>query len=48
VLDLLAAVDGAARERRLWIPGEHRSPAVAPALRLSAVGDLQPSREARG
>jgi predicted Zn-dependent protease len=48
VLDLLAAVDGAAAERRLWIPGLHRSPAVAPALRLDAVGELQPSREVRG
>ena len=48
VLDLLAAVDGAARERALWIPATHRSPAVAPALRLSAVGDLSPSREVRG
>lgn len=48
VLDLLAAVDGAARERALWIPATHRSPAVAPALRLAAVGDLSPSREVRG
>ncbi|MEO7793896.1 MAG: metallopeptidase TldD-related protein, partial [Thermoanaerobaculia bacterium] len=48
VLDLLAVVDGAARDRTLWIPGLHRAPAVAPALRLSAVGDLQPSREVRG
>ncbi|MEO8196750.1 MAG: metallopeptidase TldD-related protein [Thermoanaerobaculia bacterium] len=48
LLDLLAAVDGAAGDRKLWIPGLHRSPAVAPALRLAAVGELQPSREGRG
>ncbi len=48
LLDLLAAVDGAARDRALWIPAAHRAPAVAPALRLSAVGELTPSREARG
>ncbi len=48
LLDLLAAVDGAARDRTLWIPGLHRSPAVAPALRLAEVGELQPSREVRG
>ena len=48
LLDLLAAVDGAGRERKLWIPGLNRAPAVAPALRLAAVGALQPSREARG
>jgi len=48
LLDLLAAVDGAGRDRTLWIPGAHRSPAVAPALRLAGVGELQPSREGRG
>lgn len=48
LLDVLAAVDGAARDRKLWIPGAHRSAAVAPALRLSAVGELSPSREVRG
>ncbi len=48
LLDLLAVVDGAGRERALWIPGAHRAPALAPALRLAAVGELQPSREARG
>ncbi len=48
VLDLLAAVDGAARDRALWIPAPHRAPAVAPALRLAAVGTMQPSREVRG
>jgi predicted Zn-dependent protease len=48
LLELLAAVDGAARERTLWIPGTHRSPALAPALRLTAVGTLSPSREVRG
>ena len=48
LLDLLAAVDGCARERVLWVPGTHRSAAVAPALRLAAVGEMTPSREARG
>lgn len=48
LLDLLAAVDGCARERLLWVPGTHRSAAVAPALRLSSVGEMVPSREARG
>ncbi len=48
VLDLLATVDGAGRDRTIWIPGTHRAPAVAPALRLNAVGELQPSREVRG
>ena len=48
LLDLLAAVDGAGRERALWIPGAQRSAAVAPALRLSAVGELSPSNEIRG
>jgi predicted Zn-dependent protease len=48
LLDLLAAVDGAGRDRTLWIPGAHRSAAVAPALRLNAVGELSPSREVRG
>lgn len=48
LLDLLAAVDGAGRDRTLWSPGAHRAPALAPALRLAAVGELQPSREVRG
>lgn len=48
LLDLLAAVDGAGCERTLWIPVTHRAPAVAPALRLTAAGELTPSREVRG
>jgi len=48
LLELLGAVDGVGRRRALWIPGEHRSPAVAPAVRVSSVGELSPSREARG
>lgn len=48
LLDLLATVDGSGRDRTLWIPGAQRSPAVAPALRLNAVGELTPSREMRG
>lgn len=48
VLDLLAAVDGAGDERTLWIPGPYRSPALAPALRVTEIGSLRPSREVRG
>ena len=48
LLELLGLVDGVARHRVLWIPGMHRSPALAPAVRILAVGELIPSREARG
>jgi len=48
LLELLGAVDGVGRKRVLWVPGPNRSPAVAPAVRLQAVGELSPSREARG
>ncbi len=45
LLDLLGAVDGVGRQRVLWIPGPQRSPALAPAVRVSRVGELRPSRE---
>ncbi|MEO8275383.1 MAG: metallopeptidase TldD-related protein [Thermoanaerobaculia bacterium] len=48
LIDLLAAVDGVARDRVLWIPGPQRAPGLSPALRLNAVGELASSREARG
>jgi predicted Zn-dependent protease len=48
LLELLAGIDGVGNRRILWIPGPHRAPAVAPALRVSSVGELAISHEARG